>query len=147
MEPLDLTVQPPRGPREQLAGCTFMARTIDKVRAELPGGNLGDYVVAGKRSISAYVLHKLKIDVGELRAEVARARDEREVEEWLRARIDPAVVAEVNAKLLASRMDTMSEEDAEFVYSLHPLMRGRNDIGTTFDFLEADDAAAFAGTR
>ena len=144
MEPLDLTVHPPRSPREKLAGCAFMARTIDKVRAQLPGGNPGDYIVTGSRSISAYVLHKLRIDVAELRDVVARARDEAEVEAWLRERIDPAVAEEVNGQLAAMRMDKLNEEDTAFVLDIHPLMRGK-PLGTTFEFLEADDAAHFAG--
>jgi len=144
MEPLDLTKHAPRGPREKLAGCAFMARTIDKVRAELPGGNLGKYVVEGQHSLSAYVLHKLRIPVDELRAEVARAKDESEIEAWLRARVDPAVVEEVNRKLGASRTDNLTPEGSEFLYSRHPLMRGREAPGTTFDFLEADDAAEFS---
>jgi hypothetical protein len=142
MDPLDLTVKPPRSPREKLAGCVFMARTVDKVRAELPGGNAGDYIVTGSRSISAYVLHNLRIPVDELRAEVARAADEPELERWLRERIDPATVAEVNRKLESSRMDNLTEEDSAFVLGLHPLMRGK-PAGTTFEFLEADDAAHF----
>ncbi len=147
MEPLDLTTRPPRGPRETLAGCVFLARTVDKVRAELPGGNPGDYIVTGSRSISAYVLHKLRIDVEELRAEVVRARDEAEVEAWLRARIDPALVAEVNGKLAASRVDNLKPDDETFLYDLHPKMRGRTGISSTFDFLEADDATNFTPVR
>jgi hypothetical protein len=144
MEPLDLTRKPPRSARQTLLGCVFLPRTIDKLRAELPGGNLGAYIVAGPRSISAYVLHKLKVDVGALRDVVARAASEDEVAGWLRERIDPAVVAEVNAKLGASRLDRLSPEDRAFVEERHPIMRTRTDLATTFDLLDADDAATFA---
>ena len=44
MGPLDFEKQMPRGPREQLAGLYFMARTVDKLRAEQPGGKLGPYL-------------------------------------------------------------------------------------------------------
>ena len=145
MEPLNLTVRPPRGPRETLAGCCFLARTIDKVRAELPGGNPGAYVVTGPRSISGYVLYKLRIDVDELRAAVRRAADDDDVERWLRARIDPATVDEINAKLAASRIDTLPLADREFIAARHPVMKTRGDLTTTFALLEADDAAAFGG--
>ena len=143
MEPLDLTARPPRSPREKLAGCVFMARTVDKLRAELPGGNPGDYIVAGSRSISSYVLHKLRIGIDELRDVVSRARDEAEVEAWLRERLDPAVVEEVNGKVAAMRVDALNEDDKAFVLDRHPLMRGK-PLGATFEFLEADDAAHFA---
>lgn len=144
MEPLDLRRHPPRGPRETILDCVFLPRTIDKIRGELPGGNLGDYVVTGRNSISAYVLHKLKIDVDALREVVARAQEEREVETWLRERVDPQTVAEINLKLTASRVDALDRDTLESVYSLHPLMRNRDDVVTTFELLEADDAATFA---
>lgn len=147
MEPLDLTVRPPRGPRERLAGCVFLARTIDKLRAELPGGKLGAYVVVGPRSISAYVLHKLKIDVDELRGVVARAANDDEVAAWLGERVDPAAVAQINAKLDASRVDALPPDEWEFVANLHPLLRERPDLRTTYELLEADDAASFPGAR
>jgi hypothetical protein len=143
MEALDLTVRPPRGPRETLLDCVFLPRTIDKIRAELPGGKLGSYVVTGPRSISAYVLHKLKIDVDELRRVVAKAKDEGEIEAWLRERVDPATVAQINAKLEASRVDTLPPQEWEFVANLHPVLRERDDLKTTYELLEADDAASF----
>ncbi len=68
MEPLDLSSYPPRSPRERLAGCMFLARTVDKLRAQLPEGNLGAYVIDGPRTLSGYVLHKLRLNVDELRA-------------------------------------------------------------------------------
>lgn len=47
MKPLDLTKTSPRSPREQLVGLVFIPRTIDKMRALLPGGNPGKYHVEG----------------------------------------------------------------------------------------------------
>jgi hypothetical protein len=41
MTPLNLTVHPPRVPRAELDGLIFLPRTIDKVRATLPGGDIG----------------------------------------------------------------------------------------------------------
>ena len=143
MEPLDLTSRPPRGPRERIAGCCFLARTIDKIRAEMPGGNPGAYIVTGTRSLSSYVLHRLRIDVDELRAVVACAADDDEVERWLRARVDPGVADEINTKLAAARIDRLSPEDWEFVLARHPVLRTRGDIITTFEMLEADDASSF----
>ena len=144
MEPLDLTKRPPRSPREKLLDCYFLPRTIDKMRAELPGGNPGKYFVLNTRSISGYVLHKLKIDADAMRAVVARAKDEDEVVAWLRERIDPATVREVNEKISAMRLDKLDAEGEALIYKHHPEMRERSDVLTTFDLLEADDARAFA---
>ena len=141
MEPLDLTKRPPRPPREKLLDCYFLPRTIDKMRAELPGGNPGRYFVIAPRSISGYVLHKLKIDAGEMRAVVARAKSDEDVEAWLRERVDPVAVREVNEKIFGIRLDKLDAEGERLIYENHPEMRGRNDVTTAFDLLEADDAA------
>ncbi len=144
MEPLDLEARPPRSPREQMLGVYFLPRTIDKIRAELPGGKPGDYIVTGPNSMSAYVLHKLKIDVGELRAVVARAAGEDEVEAWLRERIDPSVVEGVNAKLRGSRIDAASPENLALIHERHPWLASRPDVVNAFEMLDADDEYAFA---
>jgi hypothetical protein len=144
MEPLDLESRPPRGPREKLAGVYFLPRTIDKMRAELPGGKPGDYIVTGESSMSAYVLHKLRIDVDEMRAVVARAAGEAEVETWLRERIDPAAVEPLNAKLEDSRMDATPPDKLAMVHARYPILAMRPDIVNAFGLLEADDAHTFA---
>jgi hypothetical protein len=145
MEPLDLESRPPRSPRERMLGLYFLPRTIDKIRAELPGGKPGGYIVVGPNSMSGYLLHKLRVDVAELRAVVARAAGESEVESWLRERIDPSAVEAINAKLLGSRIDAASPEMLELIYARHPWVRDRPDIVNAFDMLENDDALAFAG--
>ena len=43
MEALDLSIRPPRSPYAQMHGLYMMPRTIDKMRAQLPGGKLGPY--------------------------------------------------------------------------------------------------------
>jgi Domain of unknown function (DUF5069) len=147
MEPLDLTVRPPRGPREQMLGVYFLPRTIDKIRAELPGGKPGGYVVIGPNSVSSYVLHKLRIDVDELRAVVAGAANEDEVVAWLRERVDPAAVDELNGKLIASRFDTVPADKRALIEARHPVLASRPDIVNTFDLLEADDAATYCDSH
>ena len=144
MEPLDLERQAPRSPRDTLFGCCFLPRTIDKLRAELPGGKPGGYIVTGSNSISAYVLHKLRIDVDELRAAVAAAPDEAAVVAWLRARVDPVVGAEITGKLASARVDTLPPAVRAQVEALHPVLAARPEIVSTFEMLEADDAALSA---
>src|SRR6202023_122830 len=45
METIDLTTQPPRSPYQKMEGLYMMPRTIDKLRAKLPGGKIGAYSV------------------------------------------------------------------------------------------------------
>src|ERR1700674_699505 len=85
MEPLDLTKRPPRGPREKLDGLVLMPRTIDKLRAMLPGGKLGAYKIPG---FSARVLEKIGVKEDELLEAVRRASSDDDVAAWLRARAD-----------------------------------------------------------
>jgi hypothetical protein len=144
MEPLDLESRPPRGPREKMLGVYFLPRTIDKIRAELPGGKAGPYIVTGPNSMSAYVLHKLRIDVEELRAIVARAAHESEVEAWLRERIDPAMADELNGKLLGIDVSAVKPEHRGQVHATYPWLEERPEIKSVFDMLEADDARSFA---
>ena len=49
MEPLDLTQRPPRSPRLLLGDLELLmiGRTVDKLRATLPGGNIGLYKIDG----------------------------------------------------------------------------------------------------
>ena len=75
MTALDLREHAPRGPRETLLGFYFLPRTVDKLRAELPGGNPGSYVNE-ERGFSAYIVRRLGLDMGEFRQAVADCADE-----------------------------------------------------------------------
>jgi hypothetical protein len=139
MEPLDLEARPPRSPREKLLGLYFLPRTIDKIRAELPGGKLGGYLVA-ESTMTTYLLHKIGVPLEELRAVVARAANEDEVVGWLRARIDPSVIEQVNAKLAASSIADAPPERQAIIRERHPVLAERPEIVNAFEMLEADDA-------
>ena len=139
MGPLDLTKHKPRGPRATLAGLAFMPRTIDKLRAEQPGGDMGEYLNRPD-GLSAYMCKRVGLDMEELRAEVARAADEAEVEAWLQARLDPALIAEVSGKLEKLGIHKLTPERVEQVAEYHPILRERPDLIYFFDIFEADEA-------
>jgi hypothetical protein len=143
MEPLDLTTRLPRGPREMLLGLMFLPRTIDKLRAELPGGRAGAYL-NHDTGFGAYALRRAGLDMDELRAVVARAEDEDDVVAWLRERVDPERAAEVNRKLESFTVTRMSPEDQVLLRQRHPVMIKRPGLVTILDVLEADDADAFS---
>jgi hypothetical protein len=142
MQPLDLHFRPPRGPREKLVGLYFMPRTIDKLRAEMPGGNLGLYINP-EVGVSNYMCKRIGIDMEELRAAVVAAGDEEEFAAWLSARLDPAVIEEANRKLEALNIERLSPENLVMVKEYHPIMEDRPDLITYFDIFEADDAATY----
>jgi hypothetical protein len=142
MTPLDLRKHAPRGPRETLLGLYFLPRTIDKLRAELPGGNLGAYL-NHERGFSAYVVRRLGLDMNEFRDAVAAAADEAEVVDWLAARIDSASAPALNEKFERFVVERMSADDQLLVRERHPVMATRADLSKVLDILEAEDRRAF----
>ncbi len=141
MDALDLTLRPPRPPREPLAGLDLImaARTVDKLRASLPGGKLGSYHISG---FSEVLFAKLGITEDELRAVVERAGGDADVAAWIRERCSPEAIAAVN-DVIPRRLVRDRVGDPEFVkkYPLLPTMPGDAPL---VDVLPLDDAAAFA---
>ncbi|HEY2477027.1 MAG TPA: DUF5069 domain-containing protein [Candidatus Cybelea sp.] len=143
MAPLDLRKAPPRSARKTLLGFYFLARTIDKLRAELPGGHLGAYL-NHDTGFSAYVVRRLGLNMDELRAVVANAPDENAIVDWLAERVDPQAAPALNAKLETFVVERMSAQDQELVRRRHPVMAGRPELSKILDVLDADDEHAFA---
>jgi hypothetical protein len=139
MEPLDLTKRPPRSPKEKLGGLYFLGRTIDKMRAILPGGKAGEYKIAGS---SERLLDALGIRADELQAVVAAAASENEVVDWVRAHSDPSTYEAYNrAAATRSIKDIAPERLAQFAQS-YP-HHGEVASGLIFDILEHDDQKNF----
>jgi hypothetical protein len=126
-----------------MLGFYFLPRTIDKLRAELPGGDPGAYINE-ERGFSAYVVRRLGLDMNELREAVADAADEPELVEWLAARVDPSAAPAINAKLETFVVERMTPDDQSLVRSRHPVMAERPELSKVLDILDADDREAFA---
>lgn len=140
MDALDLTKQAPRAPRELLPGLELlmMARTVDKLRATLPGGNLGSYQIPG---FSARLLEALGIGEASLRDAVAAARNDDDVVVWIRRNSDPARYAQVNV-VLESRKVADRLDDPAFV-AKYPIIERLPPEMPLLDMLVADDRLAF----
>jgi Domain of unknown function (DUF5069) len=140
MNALDLTKQPPRSPRELLPGLSLLmaARTVDKLRATLPGGNLGQYQITG---FSSRLIEALGFPEGALREAIARASSDRDVANWIAEHSDPAKYAEINAAL---ERPSIGERlgDAEFL-ARYPIARLLAPDSSRLDLLVADDREAF----
>jgi hypothetical protein len=142
MTPLELSTAPPRPPRQTLLGFYLMPRTIDKLRAELPGGHIGSYLNHDV-GFSAYVVRRLGLDMDAFREAVAHAADEPDVEQWLAARVDQSTAVVLNAKLETFVVERMSPEDQVLVRERHPVMAKRPELSKILDILEADDRDTF----
>jgi hypothetical protein len=143
MTPLDLRTHRPRPVRETLFGFYLLPRTIDKLRAELPGGNLGAYINHAT-GFSAYVVRRLGLDMNEFREAVAAASDETAVSAWLAARIDLDAAPAINAKLETFVVERMSAADQAEVRERHPVMAQRPELSSVLDVLDADDEFTYA---
>ncbi len=139
MNALDLATRPPRSPNERLGGLLMLARTIDKLRATLPGGNLGSYQIPG---FSARLMSELGIEESALRDQIARASGDDEVVAWVREHSDPSRYDEINAVLrrrrIADRID-----DPEFK-AKYPVVTSLPPEMPLLDMLDRDDRASFA---
>ena len=142
MEPLDLDKQRPRGPRETILGFYFLPRTIDKLRAELPGGNMGAYL-NHDTGFSAWAVRRLGLDVDEFRNAVRDAKDEDEVTAWLAARINPDDAAAFNEKFETFVIERFKPEDLRLVRERHPILAQRDDLSKILDVLQAEDDRVF----
>jgi len=117
----------------------MMARTIDKLRATLPGGNLGSYQIQG---FSGHLLKQLGIDEQALRDVVARAASDQEMADWIRQNSDPARYEPLNAKFLEMTIaDRLG--DAEWM-ARYPIANSLPPETPRLDLLVADDAEMFA---
>jgi hypothetical protein len=121
-----------------MLGFYLIPRTIDKLRAELPGGTIDPYL-NHDAGFSAFVVKRLGLDMHAFRDVVGRAADEGEIEMWLAERVDPATAPALNAKLESFVVDRMSPGDQELVRERHPVMAQRPELSKILDILDADD--------
>lgn len=139
MEPLDLRAAPPRSPRIKLGGLWMLARTIDKLRATLPGGYTGAYKIPG---FSQRLLEALGVSEDEMRNAVANARGDDDVVEWLRAHSDPSAYEEINRKTDANTVgDWLDRPD---FLERYPNAKNVPPETRILDLLDIDDAQTFA---
>lgn len=117
----------------------MLARTIDKVRATLPGGDLGVYYIKG---FSHGLLQALGIDEDDLRAVVALAAEDDEVVAWVRKHSDPSLYDEINRNLNSPTVGQRLERP-EFL-ERYPFAKTLPPQTTLLEMLDLDDAQIFA---
>lgn len=140
MEALDLTKKPPRAPRTPLAGLDLImaARTVDKMRASLPGGNLGAYQISG---FSSRMLEAMSISEDEFREHVAQASNDAQIAAWLKERTTPEQISAFNTWITARRIEHRID-DEEFLKKYPHVVSLSRDMALV-DMLPLDDEIAF----
>jgi hypothetical protein len=134
MTPLDLTKARPRPPHVELDGILFLARTIDKARASLPGGNLGDYGIAP--GISAAMFKHFNVDLDAFIEAVRTAQTDADVAAWFRPHTDHAKIAAWNEATLAR---AVNDDNRERMRERYPVVARNPNLIRVIDVLEADD--------
>ncbi len=138
MEPLDLTKSAPRSPYVKIGGLLMLARTIDKMRAQLPGGNAGAYKIKG---FSRSLLKALEIPEDDMQAVVSLAATDDEVVAWVHKHSDASKYDAHNAKL---EEPTVGESlDHPGFVEKYPIAKTLPPETPLLRMLEADDTHSF----
>ena len=148
MLPLDLTAHPPRSPYVKMADLSMIPRTIDKLRAKVPGGKIGAYTVRGSSpllpGLSLVLLDGIGVAEDRLSDVVRQASVENEIADWLRKNADLSKIESVNAKLLGRRIeDVQAVVPPEVIAKVYPFMEKMPKTTPMFEVLLQDDRLMF----
>jgi Domain of unknown function (DUF5069) len=144
MKPLDLTVLPPRSPYLKMESLFMLPRTIDKLRANLPGGKIGTYTIPGSSpllpGLSLVLLDGIGVTEQRLLEVVEQASVEEEIAEWIRQNGDLSAIAALNEKLLGRRIeDVQAVVPSEIIAKVYPFLNEMPKTTPMFEVLLADD--------
>src|ERR1700730_12785461 len=148
MEPLALTLRPPRSTFLQLEGLYVLPRTIDKARAQLPGGTVGSFTIRGSTNLlpglSLLLLDGIGINEEKLLQAVAEAATEEDICAWLRENGDLSQKDRLNEALLRRSVgDILKVVPIEKVEKTYPFIRSFPIETSTFEVILHDDRLAF----
>jgi hypothetical protein len=136
MGPLNLRLQPPRGPRERLAGLMMLPRTIDKARAMLAGGDSGAYFITP--GLSLWLLRKLRFTEDEFVGLVRETDDEEQIARIVEARASSGRVEHLNGF-----METFKVADVAEDHNFAELYGACEPDALVIDVMARDDARMF----
>ena len=142
----DLTQFPPRSPRIRLGGYVILPRLLDKCRAELAGTN-GSYHFACP--LDQNFLRFAGIEADAIKAEVAAGKKDAEIIQWVEqnAKNKPSDWQIAQWSAFREQAAPSDNETREYVSGAikESKIDHREDIGTFFEWLDADDFATFGG--
>jgi len=146
MEPLDLSVRPPRSPYAQMHGIYMIPRTIDKLRAQLPGGKLGPYSLSTEfgPGLSIFLLDGLRLSEKTLFQLVQQAQAEEDIVNWLQGSVDLSGKARINEMLLGPTAGDVLELIPQSIFDeFYPAAKTMPKTAPMFDILIEDDRLMF----
>ncbi len=139
MDCLDLRIAPPRPGRAELGSVVFLPRSIDKARAMLPGGSLGEYRMEG---FTEDMLERLGISADDFISTVRDASSDEEVAAYVAQRNGASAIAAWNDYVVHRKP---FGDDRAAAVARFPFLAERPDLVYALDVLEEDDRLTFAG--
>ncbi len=136
---MDLTKSYPRSVRDTIDGVVMLARTADKAKASA-AGTAGEYHYNCPMDQAVFAF--LDIDHEQFLAKAKIARDEREIEDFVKlhtALKRPEEIERFNADFLAMKPAAGSESAAYFQELRSSVAPDRTDVTTWTDLLDLDE--------
>lgn len=134
MTPLDLSTGRPRKARDSVAGIVFLPRSIDKARAVLPGGELGEYTIPG---FTETMLKNFGVTVDDFVAAVRDAATDDDVAAWVRSHATPGGVDAWNE--FANNREIYNGDRADAIKD-YPYLADHPELVYSLDFLDYQEA-------
>lgn len=134
MTSLDLTSARPRKARDAVDGIVFLPRSIDKARALLPGGAIGDYTIPG---FTETMLKKFGVTVDDFVAAVRDAQSDDDVVAWVKAHATPGGIEAWNQ--FANNREIYNGDRAEAIAD-YPYLADHAELVYSLDFLDYQEA-------
>ncbi len=142
----DLTQHPPRSPRVRLGGYVLLPRMIDKGRAELAGKN-GAYHY--NCPLDQRLLTFAGVDADAFKAEIAKGKGDGELLAWFQANQKHKRSDFEIAQWSAFRESVAPSDNESREYVSKSIadagLAEREDLGTWFEWLDADDYVSYGG--
>ena len=127
-------------------GIYMVPRTIDKMRAQLPAGNLGPYSfrTAFGPGLSILLLKSLGLSEKNLFELVQQVRAGEEIADWLGKTVDLSTKADINEMLLSPTVeDVLKLIPAPVFDEFYPAAKNMPKTTPMFDVLLEDDRLMF----
>jgi len=126
----------------------MLPRTIDKIRAQLPGGKIGAYTVRGSTTLLPGLSRVLLDGIGvteERLLELAHSvSTEEQIADWLLRNTDLSNVASLNQKLLGRRIeDVLAVVPVTTFAKIYSLAENMAKATPMFEVLLEDDRLMF----
>jgi hypothetical protein len=131
---------------QKMEGLYMMPRTIDKLRAKLPGGKIGAYSVttAFVPGLSLVLLDGIGVTEECLLELVQKVSVEDEIADWLRRNADLSSVASLDEKLFSPRIeDVLAFVPAATFNKIYPAAEKMTKTSPMFEVLLEDDRLMF----